>query len=138
MLQPVDLSVFLAFVAGLVVLALHWWNPLAWWAARRLQASGFDFDLIDAHYFYPDGVAAVMIGRALGKPVTITARGTDINLIPNHALPRRLILQAADRCGHMITVCQALKTCPPWQKPTPAMRWWAGSRYWCPQVPRPK
>jgi glycosyltransferase involved in cell wall biosynthesis len=78
-------------------------------AARRLQASGFDFDLIDAHYFYPDGVAAVMIGRALGKPVTITARGTDINLIPNHALPRRLILQAADRCGHMITVCQALK-----------------------------
>jgi teichuronic acid biosynthesis glycosyltransferase TuaC len=79
-------------------------------AARQLQAGGFDFDLIDAHYFYPDGVAAVMIGRALGKPVTITARGTDINLIPQHALPRHLILQAADRCAHMITVCKALKT----------------------------
>jgi glycosyltransferase involved in cell wall biosynthesis len=78
-------------------------------AARRLQAEGFDFDLIDAHYFYPDGVAATLIGRALGKPVTITARGTDINLIPRHALPRRLILGAARRSAHMITVCRALK-----------------------------
>ena len=78
-------------------------------AARRLQAEGHDFDLIDAHYFYPDGVAAVALARALGKPVTITARGTDINLIPQHAAPRRMILEAARRCDHMITVCKALK-----------------------------
>ena len=38
----------------------------AWWAARRLRAQGFDFDVIDAHYFYPDGVAAAMVARALG------------------------------------------------------------------------
>ena len=78
-------------------------------AARRLQAQGFDFDLIDAHYFYPDGVAAVLVARALGKPVVITARGTDINLIPQHAFPCRLILQAAERADAMITVCAALK-----------------------------
>jgi teichuronic acid biosynthesis glycosyltransferase TuaC len=78
-------------------------------AARRLRAEGFDFDLIDAHYFYPDGVAAVMMGRALGRPVTITARGTDINLIPRYALPRRMILDAAQRSAHMVTVCRALK-----------------------------
>jgi teichuronic acid biosynthesis glycosyltransferase TuaC len=78
-------------------------------AVRRLQASGYDFDLIDAHYFYPDGVAAALIARRLGKPVTITARGTDINLIPEYALPRRQILWAADRAQGMITVCQALK-----------------------------
>ncbi|MGH6968143.1 MAG: glycosyltransferase family 4 protein, partial [Stellaceae bacterium] len=59
-------------------------------AARRLAAAQ-DFDLIDAHYAYPDGVAAVMLGRALGKPVAITARGTDVNLIPRHVLPRRMI-----------------------------------------------
>lgn len=41
-----------------------------------------DFDLIDAHYFYPDGVVAALLGRAFGKPVTITARGTDLNLLP--------------------------------------------------------
>ena len=85
---------------------------LAWTAlraARRLIAEGYDFDLIDAHYFYPDGVAAVMVGRALGKPVVITARGSDINLIPQHALPRRMILNAARDCAATITVCQDLK-----------------------------
>ena len=78
-------------------------------AARRLIASGYDFDLIDAHYFYPDGVAATMIGKALGKPVVITARGTDINLIPQYPKPRQMILDAARDCAAMITVCAALK-----------------------------
>ena len=78
-------------------------------AARRLIATGYDFDLIDAHYFYPDGVAAVKVGEALGKPVVITARGTDINLVPRHTLPRRMILDAARRSAAMITVCAALK-----------------------------
>lgn len=78
-------------------------------AARKLIADGYDFDLIDAHYFYPDGVAAVMIGKALNKPVVITARGTDINLIPRYAAPRRMILNAAENCAGMITVCAALK-----------------------------
>lgn len=78
-------------------------------AARQVQAEGFDFDLIDAHYFYPDGVAATIMGKVLGKPVTITARGTDINLIPQHHLPRLMILRAAAASGHMITVCRALK-----------------------------
>lgn len=78
-------------------------------AARRLIADGYDFDLIDAHYFYPDGVAATLIGKALNKPVVITARGTDINLIPQYEKPRRLILEAARDCAAMITVCAALK-----------------------------
>jgi teichuronic acid biosynthesis glycosyltransferase TuaC len=75
---------------------------------RRLRAEQ-DFDLIDAHYFYPDGVAAVLLGRALGKPVTITARGTDINLIPRHALPRRMIRWAGARAAGMIAVSEALR-----------------------------
>lgn len=75
----------------------------------RLIADGWDFDLLDAHYFFPDGVAAVMLGRALGKPVTITARGTDINLIPRYRLPRRMIRWAADNADGLITVCAALK-----------------------------
>lgn len=78
-------------------------------AAKRLIASGFDFDLIDAHYFYPDGVAATMIGKALNKPVVITARGTDINLIPQYPKPKQMILQAAEDCAAIITVCAALK-----------------------------
>lgn len=76
----------------------------------RLRSSGYDFDLIDAHYFFPDGVAAVMLGQAFNKPVTVTARGTDINLIPSHALARRMVRWAARRAGANIAVCQALKT----------------------------
>lgn len=75
---------------------------------RRLQAEGFDFDLIDAHYFYPDGVAAALLARLLRKPLAITARGTDLNLIPRHALPRRMIRWAARRADASIGVSQAL------------------------------
>jgi teichuronic acid biosynthesis glycosyltransferase TuaC len=88
--------------------------PLSLYAAARpaiaqLKRDGFDFDLIDAHYFYPDGIAAVMLGRHFGRPVTITARGTDINLIPEHHLPRRMIQWAAREAAGMITVCAALR-----------------------------
>ncbi|WP_419880058.1 glycosyltransferase, partial [Hydrogenophaga borbori] len=64
---------------------------------RRLQREGFDFDLIDAHYYYPDGVAAGLLAKWLGKPFVVTARGTDLNLIPQYAYPRRLILDTAAR-----------------------------------------
>jgi glycosyltransferase involved in cell wall biosynthesis len=75
---------------------------------RRLQREGFDFDLIDAHYYYPDGVAAGLLAKWLGKPFVVTARGTDLNLIPQHAYPRRLILETAARASASIGVCQAL------------------------------
>ena len=87
---------------------------LLYWGARRavdrLRRDGYDFDVIDAHYFYPDGVAAALLAQALGKPLVITARGTDINLIPQYDVPRRLIQWAAGRASAMITVCAALKT----------------------------
>jgi glycosyltransferase involved in cell wall biosynthesis len=75
----------------------------------RLIDEGFDFDLIDAHYFYPDGVAAVRLGRYFNKPVVITARGSDISLIPRHTIPRKLIQWAATNADGIITVCNALK-----------------------------
>ena len=78
-------------------------------AIGRILDEGYDFDVIDAHYFYPDGVAAVMLGKYFNKPVTITARGTDINLIPQFTLPRKMILWAAHNAKGVITVCNALK-----------------------------
>lgn len=75
---------------------------------RRLIRQGFDFDLIDAHYYYPDGVAAGIIARALGKPFVVTARGTDLNLIPEYPRPRRLILETARDAAASIGVCAAL------------------------------
>ena len=86
---------------------------LLYQATRRLVSTMRDdeigFDVIDAHYFYPDGVAAAMLGRALGRPVVISARGTDINLIPDYPTPRQLILRAASQAAAIIAVSDALR-----------------------------
>src|SRR5438552_1958988 len=66
-------------------------------SVRKVLARGYQFDAIDAHYFYPDGVAAMLLGRHFGKPVAITARGSDISLIAEYAIPRRLISWTARR-----------------------------------------
>jgi teichuronic acid biosynthesis glycosyltransferase TuaC len=78
-------------------------------AVKSIIRRGYDFEIIDAHYFYPDGVAAAMIGRLLDTPVVITARGTDINLLSQFAFPRRMILWAAKRAAALVTVSAALK-----------------------------
>jgi len=78
-------------------------------AIGALIDGGFDFDAIDAHYFYPDGVAAVMLGKYFNKPVVVTARGTDINVLSQFALPRKMIVWAANQATGVITVCNYLK-----------------------------
>ena len=75
---------------------------------KKLIRDGFDFDLIDAHYYYPDGVAAGILSRWIGKPFVVTARGTDLSLIPQFAIPRRLIIRTADQAAGSIGVCSAL------------------------------
>jgi len=35
----------------------------------------FAFDVIDAHFEYPDAVAGALLGRLLGRPVVVTLRG---------------------------------------------------------------
>jgi glycosyltransferase involved in cell wall biosynthesis len=87
-------------------------HTLFWTLKRTLEkllAEGRRFDLIDAHYFYPDGVAAVRLARHFGIPVTVSARGTDLNLIAEYSTPRRMICEAAAQADGLITVCQALK-----------------------------
>jgi len=66
-------------------------------------------DLIDAHYFFPDGVAVTLVNKLLKIPFIISARGTDINLIPEYKIPRKMILWAAEQAQASVTVCKALK-----------------------------
>lgn len=87
---------------------LLYWASLR--AIRRLMAAGLQFDIIDAHYVYPDGVAAVWLGRALGRPVVITARGSDVSQLPQYAVPRRLIQGAIDGAAGLVGVSAAIKT----------------------------
>lgn len=85
---------------------------LSQWSKReiaRILDQGYDFDLIDAHYFYPDGVAAAMLGKYFNKPVVITARGSDVNLLPHYRFPRQMILWASRHARAVVTVSNALK-----------------------------
>lgn len=79
-------------------------------AIRRLARQDVEFDVIDAHYFYPDGVAAAILARWLRKPLVITARGSDINVLAQRAWPRRLIRFAAREARGIVTVSGALAT----------------------------
>ena len=77
-------------------------------AVRRLLDQGVKIDLIDAHYVYPDGVAAVMLARHFHLPVTITARGSDVTQLPDFAMPRRMIQWAIGEADALISVSAAL------------------------------
>jgi len=69
----------------------------------------FDFDLIDAHYVYPDGHAAVLLGKHFNKPVIVSARGSDINQFADMPLIRKKLCQTMQHTDHNIAVCGALK-----------------------------
>lgn len=84
---------------------------MAWSAGRALallRRQGFDFDLIDAHYFYPDGVAAARLSARFDRPLVITARGADINTIANMRIPGRQVRVAARRADALLGVSASL------------------------------
>lgn len=49
------------------------------------------FDLIHAQYLLPQGLAGVLISRITGKPLVLTATGTDVNLLSKNRLARVLM-----------------------------------------------
>ncbi len=67
------------------------------------------FDLIDAHYLYPDGVAALALGRRLGIPVVVTARGSDVTQMPDHPWPRWQIRRVLREAAALIAVSGGLR-----------------------------
>jgi glycosyltransferase involved in cell wall biosynthesis len=75
---------------------------------KKVVARFGPFHIVDAHYFYPDGAAAAIIASRLDLPLVITARGSDVNLIADYAIPRRWILWAANRATAIVTVSSAL------------------------------
>ncbi len=74
---------------------------------KKIRAD-FDFDLIDAHYVFPDGFAGVLLGWYFRKPVVVSARGSDINQYANLPLIRQLLRYTLGKAKSVIAVCQAL------------------------------
>jgi teichuronic acid biosynthesis glycosyltransferase TuaC len=69
---------------------------------------GFPFDLIHAHTAYPDGFGAVMLGRAMKRPIVVTLHGGDITMYFKRYLWRKLGLWALSNADRMIAVSTSL------------------------------
>lgn len=74
---------------------------------RRLRHR-FPFDLIDAHFAYPDGLAAYLLARVFRCPVTVTLRGTIVPL-SRYRLRRKQIVWTLRGVTRIFAVSQSLK-----------------------------
>jgi teichuronic acid biosynthesis glycosyltransferase TuaC len=75
---------------------------------RRLRKS-FEFDVIDAEFFWPDGVAAMHLSKALGVPFSVRARGSDIHYWGARPRVAAQMVAAAEAAGGLLAVSAALK-----------------------------
>ncbi len=64
--------------------------------------------VIDSHFAYPDGFAAVLLGRRFRLPVTVTLRGTEFSL-SRFPARRRLIVWTVNHADRVFTVANSLK-----------------------------
>lgn len=91
---------------------------LAAGSRRRLldEALRFEPTVLDAHYAWPDGVAAHRLRPLLEThlqrrlPLVITARGTDLNLAPSLSGVRSQLAAALTGADHVVCVAEALRT----------------------------
>ena len=66
------------------------------------------FEIIDAHFAYPEGYAATLLGKWFSVPVTITLRGTERRLVQVNGIRGRLI-KALHRARRVFSVSNSLK-----------------------------
>ncbi len=73
----------------------------------RLRRS-FPFDVIDAHFGYPEGPAAVLLGRLFRVPVVLTLRGLEHRLAA-YRLRRPQLAFAVRRADRVVAVSEDLR-----------------------------
>ncbi|WP_294257519.1 glycosyltransferase [uncultured Sphingomonas sp.] len=69
----------------------------------------FPFDVINAEFFFPDGPAAVALGKAFDVPVSIKARGSDIHQWTRRPTIARQIVRAGQSADGLLSVSLALR-----------------------------
>lgn len=69
----------------------------------------FPFDLIDAEFFFPDGPAAIKLGRAFDVPVSIKARGADVHYWGKNGRTAAQVVEAGCTAQNVLAVSGALK-----------------------------
>ncbi len=69
----------------------------------------FAFDVIDASFFFPDGPAAVALGKRFGVPVSIKARGSDIHHWGTATITAGQVRAAGNAAAGLLAVSEAMK-----------------------------
>ncbi len=75
-------------------------------AMRRLKRQ-FRYSIIDAHFAYPEGYAATLLGRWLQTPVSITLRGTEVPM--SRTSRRKPICVALQQASRVFAVSNSLR-----------------------------
>jgi teichuronic acid biosynthesis glycosyltransferase TuaC len=80
-------------------------------ACREVVASAVHGQaaVIDAHYVYPDGVAALRLAAELGVPCFVTARGSDLNVLAQRPAIARQIRAWAGSAAGLFAVSEPLR-----------------------------
>lgn len=109
------------------IIAIH--HPRFWYLPKLLKSfrgfflflstvhkigqlrKAFDFDLIDAHFAYPDGFAAVLLGIWFRRPACITLRGTIVQW-SKRRIGRLLCEWAMRGAERVIAVAESLAVYP--------------------------
>jgi glycosyltransferase involved in cell wall biosynthesis len=94
----------------------NWLHGLEAWGyyhgVRRLVGRirrEFPFDLIHAHFGYPDGVVAAWLGQRYGVPVVVTEHAIWRPWLDNFRSVRQKVLQAAARFALHLAVSRAVR-----------------------------
>lgn len=66
------------------------------------------FDVLDAHFGFPDGVGCVRLGRRLGRPAFVTVRGLETDVVDAAAAGPQLVSSLNEAAG-VISVSHALR-----------------------------
>lgn len=69
----------------------------------------FPFDVIDASFFFPDGPAAVALGRRYDVPVSIKARGADIHFWGRQPATAAQVREAGRAADGLLAVSAAMR-----------------------------
>lgn len=77
-------------------------------SAFREAVASFRPDIVDAHWAYPDGVAAAQLAREAGLPYSITVRGDDLNVFLDTTSRRAQIIESLRGAACVIAVCEDL------------------------------
>lgn len=85
----------------------RWLERALYRVLPRLEGDGA-FDVLDAHFGYPEGVGCVRVARRLGRPAFVTVRGLETDVVEDPATGPQLVA-ALNAAAGVVSVSHTLR-----------------------------